>query len=213
MSFKRARSDDQKQNRIDEIVQASARIFDESGYEAVTFSTVSKLTNFTRPTIYKYFSSKEEILLKILNHDIQIWIDSLIDSFKINKIYDSNEVSAIWANKLASQKRMNELYSILFTILEKNASLEAITEFKKNMFESVRPLRKLLTQLYPRASSTQIQDFIMAQYSLAIGFYPMCHLNPDQIAAMKAISPSYTTPDFETEYRKAFYQLIIALEK
>lgn len=213
MTFQRARSDFQIQDRINEITAATAQIFDESGYDGVTFSAISKLTRFTRPTIYKYFSTKEEILLKILSGDIATWVNELLDSFKINKIYDSLEVSKIWARTLARQERMNELHSILFTILEKNSALAAITEFKKQMYESGGAMANLLRQLYPDASPDQLQSFVMTQYSLAIGFYPMCHLSAIQLEAMQAVSPQYQPANFQEEYQKALYHILVSLEK
>ena len=212
MSFKRARSDIQIKTRIEEIIKVAAQIYDEHGYEGVNFSTISELTKFTRPTIYKYFSTKEEILLQILSYDLDNWVSTLLSSFQYNKIYTTEEISKIWAHSIASQKRMNELYSILFTMLEKNASMDAIIEFKRSMFESVQPLVDLIRQLFPSANLIQIQYFMTIQHALAVGYYPMCNLTDIQIEAMQTISPNYIFPDFETGFQKALHQLMLLLE-
>jgi hypothetical protein len=148
----------------------------------------------------------------MLNDDIKNWVDHLVSEFKVNIIYDAREISEIWARVLSEQKRMNELYSILFTILEKNVSLESVIAFKQNMFSDVRPLINLLQQLFPKATFVQLQEFMMFQFSLAIGYYPMCHLNQIQIEATQAINPEYTAPDFKKEYQNAIYPYMKTLE-
>lgn len=212
MSFQRARSDKQIQKRIDEIVLAASKIYDENGYDGLSFSAISELTKFTRPTIYKYFSTKEEILLYILSDDIGTWANNLISSFKLNKIYSTHEISKIWAKSLSSQKRINELYSILFTILEKNSSIETLASFKETAHTYIKPLYELVGQLFPNITSTQIDNFMTLQYSLAIGLYPMCNLSKIQLEAIKIVNLSYISPNFEDTYQKALFQLMYCLE-
>ncbi len=212
MSFQRARSKDQINDRIHEILSAAIEIYEVHGYEGVTFSAISEKTDFTRPTIYKYFSTKEEILLKILSKDIEVWTDELNSSFRLNKIYRTKQIAEIWAHAVSSYKRMNELHSILFTILERNSSKEAIIAFKKTLYDSAYVLHKLVGQLYPNASYEKIVNFLSIQYSLSVGYYPMCHLSMNQLEAMRTISKDYVIPDFEKGYRDALYQIMLALE-
>ena len=47
MSFQRARSDSQINDRIDEIISVASDIYNTSGYEGVNFSAISELTEFT----------------------------------------------------------------------------------------------------------------------------------------------------------------------
>ena len=213
MHFQRARSDKQIQDRIDEIISAASEIYNQSGYEGLNFSAISELTDFTRPAIYKYFSTKEEILLQILTNDIYVWINELTSSFRLNKVYTTKDISVIWAHSVATQKRMNELHSILFTILEQNASKEAVVRFKKALFDNADELAKLLIQLFPNAENAAITNFISIQYALAVGYYPMCHMNPTQIEAMHTVYAGYTSPDFETGYQTALYQIMLPLEE
>lgn len=212
MNFQRARTDLQRKDRINEIISAASELYNRSGYEGINFSAISELTEFTRPTIYKYFSTKEEILLQLLSDDIGVWVDRLVSSFKLNRIYHTKEISAIWAQTLSTQKRMNELYSILFTVLEKNASKKAIINFKQSLFLNATPLNELLCQLFPFATQEQITSFVTIQFSLAVGYYPMCHLSDIQMEAMQSINSDYVIPDFEKGYQKAIYQILLSLE-
>ncbi|MDP4093464.1 MAG: TetR family transcriptional regulator [Bacillota bacterium] len=213
MSFKRARSDQHVQERIQEIISAAAEIYDSVGYEGLSFSSISELTKFTRPTIYKYFNTKEEILLKILLSDMQEWILSLVNSFKINKLYSINEITDIWVNAISGNFRLLKLFSMLFTSIETNASLEVLVEFKKGFFKLQEQAMELMAQLFPNAEKSDIYRFLVNQLALALGLYPMCHLTDIQRKAYEISGITNMTPDFKDIYRANIYQLLYCLEQ
>lgn len=119
MKFQRARSEEQKQDRIQEILNASSIIYDTAGYEGLNFTAISEYTKFTRPNLYKYFKTKEEIILLILNQDLKSWIAKLSKSFVINKLYSIQEIGEIWTETLMEYERLIELHAILYTTIEK----------------------------------------------------------------------------------------------
>ncbi|MBF4692410.1 TetR family transcriptional regulator [Fusibacter ferrireducens] len=212
MNFQRARSEDQIQKRISEIVNAASVIYDNGGYEALNFSKISEYTQFTRPTIYKYFSTKEEILLKLMLSDMGDWIDQLMSSFKINKLYTIEEVAEILSHTLSNASRLVELFTILFTIIEKNVSKESLIAFKTTMFGYQSVLLDLFSQLFPKASQEQTDHFIETLLSLAIGLYPMCHLSNTQFEAICSLFDNYTPPEFKKLYRQNIYQILYCLQ-
>jgi AcrR family transcriptional regulator len=61
------------EQRIRQIVNEAAKLFDQVGYHSANMEMVAKATNLRKPTLYHYIKSKEEILLRI--H--QILIDDL----------------------------------------------------------------------------------------------------------------------------------------
>lgn len=213
MSFKRARSDQHIQERIQEIISAASKIYDSVGYEDLSFSAISQLTKFTRPTIYKYFNTKEEILLKILLADIELWIAGLLNSFKINKIYSIEEIAHIWVNSICKNFRLLKLFSMLFTSIEKNSSLEALVEFKKGFFKLQEQVMELLGQLFPKAERKDIYSFLVNQMALALGLYPMSQLNELQIKAYEVSGIKNMTPDFVGTYKSSIYKLLYCLEQ
>lgn len=212
MSFKRARSEAQIQKRILEIVDAASQIYNQDGFEGLTFSKISELTQFTRPTIYKYFSTKEEILLKIILTDLEEWVTTLVKSFKINTLYTIEEVADIISLTLSSKPRLVELLTFLFTSIEKNVSKEALVDFKMEMFRYQSELFKLYSELLPEVSQLQIENFIITQLTLAIGLYPMCHMSKLQVEVVHQINPNYKSPDFEILYRQSIFPVLYCLK-
>ena len=212
MGFQRARSEEQIQERIQEIVNAASVIFTSSGYDGLNFSNISEYTKFTRPNIYKYFKTKDEILLVILKEDLKSFVTSLVKSFKFNKLYSLYEISEIWTDTLMNHEKLLDIYALLFTVIEKNVSVEALSAFKKEALSAQLSLIDLVSQLFPNTRSDSITDFVSSHFTLAIGLYPMSKLNSLQIEAIKLAELSYTPVDFKKTYMSTLYQLMYCLE-
>lgn len=211
MDFQRARSEGQIQKRIQEIIHAASAIYDSVGYEGLTFSAISEHTKFTRPNIYKYFKTKDEILLIILADDLKSCVASLQKSFKVNKLYSLCEIVEIWTNTLLKHERFLNLYALLFTTIEKNVSVKALSQFKKEMLKAVEPLFELILQLFPHADSSKVEDFIYVHFTFAVGLYPMSKLTDLQIEAIQLAELDYQPIDFSKTYMSVLYQLMYCL--
>lgn len=212
MGFKRARSEDQIQDRIKEIIDAASSIYNSVGYEGLNFSTISEYTKFTRPNIYKYFKTKDEILLVIMKEDFKSFISAFIKSFKVNKLYSLYEITEIWTCRLIEHERLLKLYGILFTTIEKNVSLESLAEFKKELIVKYQQLVNFISQLFPEASEDNINNFISSVLTLACGLYSMSNLSDIQLEAIRLSDCDYTPPDFKKTNMACFYQQIYCLK-
>jgi len=53
------------EQRIRQIVDEAAKLFDKVGYHTANMEMVAKATNLRKPTLYHYIKSKEEILLRV----------------------------------------------------------------------------------------------------------------------------------------------------
>lgn len=63
--------------RRDEIIEACSRIYQVKGFNEVTIKAIAELTSFSRPSIYNYFETKEEIFLDLLTRECERWADKL----------------------------------------------------------------------------------------------------------------------------------------
>ncbi|NFD77052.1 TetR/AcrR family transcriptional regulator [Clostridium botulinum] len=212
MSFKRARSEEQVQNRIDEIISATSELYDSYGYDGVSFSKISEHTNFSRPNIYKYFKTKEEIFLVILGNDYKSFVSELIDSFKINKIYSLYDITEIWADTLIRHKRLMEIHALLHTILKKNVSDEALFKLRKDMSNTQIPLARIVSQLFPNATEDEISDFIRDQLVFAFGIYPMLNNKDVQTDINELKEQNKTIQKFKTVYMSCLYKIMYCLK-
>ena len=54
------------------ILEAAARIFGEKGYHATSMSDIADAVNLQKASLYYHFDSKQEILVALLDHALDI---------------------------------------------------------------------------------------------------------------------------------------------
>ena len=59
-------SEELTEQRKDEIIEACARLYETKGFKEITIKDISAETSFSRPSIYNYFETREEIFLALL---------------------------------------------------------------------------------------------------------------------------------------------------
>ena len=61
-------------SRREEIVNACEKLYETVSFREITLKTISEETSFSRPSIYNYFSTKEEIFLALFAREYDRWI-------------------------------------------------------------------------------------------------------------------------------------------
>jgi hypothetical protein len=105
-------------------------------------------------------------------------------------------------------KRMIKLLTILFTLLEPNSSLEALTSFKKKIMEEIGMAAQFLSTALPFPSIEATDEFLSAELSLIINLYPMMDLTPKQKEAMLAIGMNPTPKYYKQRLVRAIELLL-----
>lgn len=196
MDFERARTKEQKDVRISEILESAMRQYHDMPYDKISLASISKDLSFSRVNLYKYFKTKEEIFLKILELDMYRWVDKLQLIYMGQPSRDVKHFADKWASALKSQKRMTELMTKLFSELEKNSSVEKLAEFKKSYFTLYTDIFAILSKQLPDLSQDQITDLLIAQNVFAMGLYPLSKPSENQIKAIELAGADYSAPDF-----------------
>lgn len=212
MTWQRARSREQKGQRITEIVDATARLYKTHSFENITFALIAEEADFTRSNLYKYFNTKEEIFLELIKHDFVQWRKEVVDTLQ-NQHYSIKEFSSKWVDIQIKHKRMIELLTILFTTLEKNSSLQSLISFKKKTQEEFGLIAEVLIALMPSFNLKTMYEFLFAQLALAIGTYPMLNLTEAQKEAMDTVGMASDPQFFKTIYSHSIECLIQGFSK
>jgi len=69
----------ERENRKNAILKAARKLFFEKGFRQVTVENIARKAEFSKGSIYLYFSSKEEIYSQILLNDIDKFHDRVAD--------------------------------------------------------------------------------------------------------------------------------------
>lgn len=200
MGFIRARSDAQREVRYAEIRAAAVRLYSKMGYEEITLAAIAKEANFTRSNLYKYYSTKDEIFLEILMTDIIAWREDLQLRLQDN-VCSIGEFATHFAESYRAHTRLLASLTILFVFIEKNASVENLTEFKSGMKDEMANLVGLTCVALPSMSVQLAEEFIIMQISTANGLYPMTNLTEKQQQAVATAGLDNPHGSFEVRFR------------
>lgn len=202
MDFRRARTQEQFNQRRDEIIKCCDEILSQEGIEAITLQAITKKTTLNRSSIYNYFSTKEEILLQILVIELRKWVTQLSE-----KTYESKEeFIKFFSQSLSTRKKMLDLLGILNTKLEPHASLQSLITFKQDSYEVFKDLEKILIVFCKTKEMSR--DVIFSMFSLIAGLYSFCNPTQKQIQASKDFSHYFQTPPFEAMCAKSMELLL-----
>lgn len=208
MEFKRARNDEQIANRQDEIINACYSLYSSGKYDDITFGKISEMTSISRPSIYNYYITREEILLDVLEKEYFKWYKNFKNNFDENTRLNKKDLSDLLANSFDGFDIFLKLLSIQYSIIEKNCSFEKLTQFKMNTQTIFNSLESIVGKTFPRSSIENKSTFVLMIFSAIGNFYEMCNPSETQIKAMKVANREYKLPDFKQLYTKYIETLI-----
>ena len=171
MGFIRARGEEQKKIRIQQIVDAAASLYAEIGYDKVTFSQIGRKLSFTRLNLYNYFHCKEDIFLTLLLQDIWKMVEDAGNTFS-GPVTDRDAFCLAWAELMLRHQRMMALFSIANTVILKDASSEMHRRFRLEMSQTSDELVALVLELFPKFTREQAYLFVECESSYALTLYP-----------------------------------------
>ncbi len=61
----------------EEIINACEQLYQTMSFREITLKEIGNLTSFSRPTIYNYFETKEEIFLGLFQREYDRWNEDL----------------------------------------------------------------------------------------------------------------------------------------
>jgi len=208
MEFERARSNEQKELRLKQIKDATMHLYNTVVYQDISMASIAKELDFTRGNLYKYYATKEEILLDVLSDRINLWHHNLDAEMTNIPINDTKQFCEIWANVTNDSKDFLKLFSILFSIIERNVSVEKLTEFKKEILASNMEAANLIKEKFPDLSDEHIINFLSLQISTIVGLYPLSNPSKLQQKAIKNSGYPYTPPCFLTTFTEFLETLL-----
>jgi len=211
MGWQRARTEEQKQQRVSKIIDATARLYKKHSFEEITFVSIAKEAKFTRSNLYKYFNSKEEILFELLKHDIILWRQDLVATLQKKNRFYVEAFASVWLEVQRRHGRMLNLISILYAYLEKNSSIESLIDFKTMAKNEFKVLSELLCGLFPTLRIENAVKFLNMQLAASIGLYTMTNLSEAQQKVLEYPEFEHFKVDYDTYFKESIKYLLQGL--
>lgn len=186
MEKKMSLSQNQDQ-RKSEIIKACRELYQKIGFQEITIKAISTYTSFSRPSIYNYFPTKESIFLEIFREEYIYWCDEMKSILDQNHILSLEDFSDQFSKTLENRPVLLKLLSMNIYDLERNCSLEELTEFKKEYKRALDLVSDLLRKFFPNMNEKQIDRFIYIFFPFMFGLYPYVNVTQKQKEAMNAV--------------------------
>ena len=181
----------------EEIVDACDQLYQTTSFKEITLKEISKITSFSRPTIYNYFETKEEIFLALFKREYDRWNEDLQSINEENERLTKAQLAEKIAQSLAERPQLLKLLSMNNFDMEANSRQEFLTSFKESYGGSLRRMSRLLTKFCPDMSVSDMQNFIYIFFPFMFGIYPYTSVTEKQKAAMKEAGIDYV---YQTVY-------------
>ena len=189
----------------EEIINACEQLYSAMSFREITLKEIGSITSFSRPTIYNYFETKEEIFLALFKREYDRWNEDLQSINEENERLTKAQLAEKIAQSLAERPQLLKLLSMNNFDMEANSRQEFLTSFKESYGGSLRRMSRLLTKFCPDMSVSDIQNFIYIFFPFMFGIYPYTEVTEKQRTAMEEAGINYV---YQTVYELTYSCLI-----
>ena len=190
------------ENRKKEILKACAQLYEDKGFSGINIKEISTATTCSRPTIYNYYETKEEILLDLLTREYQGWCLELAEVEKEVSDLTLEQLADRLATPLSQRPILLRILNMNLYDIEINSRTERLAEFKKLYFQTTVLLGKIYLG-YKQETTVQMGQCFAESFSAYLfGVYPFAFHTEKQKQAMKLAGIPFEEPSlYEMLYR------------
>ena len=187
---------------------ACEKVYKTQGFYGVNIKEISTEISLTRPSIYNYFETKEEILLGLLSREYECWCKELEEVIPQADRCDSITLAEKIAHTLEEKEILLRILNMNLFEIELNSRVERLADFKKLYLRAVTAFSGILRSYSPSISNTECEDFNNSFCAFLIGMYPLVFHTEKQKEAMKIAGVKLKEPSIYEMIYKALIRLI-----
>lgn len=217
--FQRARSPERKAERREAILQAARDLLDEGGADAATLSAIAARAGVVKSGLYRYFESREEILIQLLISSGERMVDDL--ERRCAGLAASGEPREMRVKALAggvaaafaAEPRICQLVAIMSGTLENNLSSPKIMELKTRMYALHQRAARAACEGHGALSLDGGDVAMRSIWAMVAGFWPMCNPGPAVAAAIENLDLPAFSRGFEATLRSGVHAALLGAEE
>ena len=193
----RTKSAEYEENRLNEILNACDALYAQKGFHDITLKDISEKTSFSRPSIYNYFQTKEEIFLGLLLRELKAWISSLKEINFSEKKLAKEELAKEIARTLSKRTTFLKILAMNIYEIEENSRLERLAQYKATYKDAFLVFSDLIHKNAP-CTKKEAELVTRLFFPFLSGVYPYAFPTQKQRDAMAAAKFEYKAPGVET---------------
>ena len=173
------------EKRREEIINACERLYQTMSFKEITLKEIGNVTSFSRPTIYNYFQTKEEIFLALYEKEYIRWNEDLEEILNSVKKFTKTSFADKIARSLEKRFMLLKLMAMNNYDMEENSRLDCLISFKLAYLKSINLFSQLLTKFNPLLTKKEINDIVYMFFPFIYALYPYSYVTAKQKTAME----------------------------
>ncbi len=171
--------------RKDEILNACAKLYQEKGFHDITIKDISAETSFSRPSIYNYFQTKEEIFLGLLIREYDGWARDIEKFTKQWAVLTVDQLAQLIAKSLEERVMLLKISAMNLYEIEQNSRYELLLEYKTALKHSLDAFDASLEFYIKGMTDEKKKKIRYAFFPFMYGIYPYVYPTNKQCKAMR----------------------------
>ncbi|MFD8983477.1 TetR family transcriptional regulator [Streptomyces sp. NPDC059564] len=216
-NFQRARSEEQRAARRRAILDTAAAMLAEMPVAQVSLNELSRRVGLAKSNVLRYFESREEVLLELLNLATRELVDGL-DGALAEALEGAppaarpDRVAGCVARELAARPVLCDLISAQAAVLERNISPEVAARYKHAAIAGATALASLIADRLPELRREDAFRFVAGTVIVAGSVWAHARPSAAMLAAYAA-DPALAVLclDFEDTLRETLEVLLSGL--
>lgn len=144
--------------------------------EDISLNDVAQRAGLAKSNVYRYFDSREAILLALLTQDGLIWMDKAEAALAaLQGSGNGDAVARVLARITSNETRLCELISIAATVLERNTSDESVLAFKRHSLQQLGRLVQVMSAALPDLPPARLAGLMPLFVALLSGLWSQSH--------------------------------------
>jgi AcrR family transcriptional regulator len=191
MTFQRARSAEQREERRRTILDTALKMLDEMPVAEVSLNELSRRVGLAKSNVLRYFESREAVLLELLDRALRDWLAEVSDEVAAGVAADlparerAEAFAAVISRSLARRTVLCDLIGAQAGVLEHNVSTDVVVRFKRSALGGLDGMGELLRRAVPEVGGEAASVCLLAMI-LAGGLWTHCRPSASALAAYEA---------------------------
>ena len=191
MTFQRARSAEQREERRRTILDTALKMLDEMPVAEVSLNELSRRVGLAKSNVLRYFESREAVLLELLDRALRDWLAEVAVEVAAGVGQDrparerAEAFAAVVARSLARRTVLCDLIGAQAGVLEHNVSTDVVVRFKRSALGGLDTMTEMLRRSVPEVGGEAASVCLLAMI-LAGALWTHCRPSPSARAAYEA---------------------------
>ena len=147
----------------------------EEGPTGAGLNAIAARAGFTKSNIYRYFESREEVLLTLLLQEQEAFVAALIARLDSLTPGFVGAAAAAISSEFLARQRYCKLISMTSSVLEQNVSEDSIATYKRAINAQIQPVAPALMRALPSLTLADAQWLFRVVATLIAGMWPAAY--------------------------------------